>query len=377
MQFNNRVNSILKERKISLFMPSLNGGGAQRVMVNIANGMVKRGLNVDLVLAKASGEYLNQIEPGVHIIDLNSSRVIKSFFKLSNYIRREKPYILFSALEHANICSIFSNIFAGYICPVVVCVHSSYSRNSKSIVNKILYQLLAKLFYRFSHAVVTVSKGSAQDLINICNIPEGKIKVIYNPVITRSMHEKSKVEVNHKWFTENSIPIILSVGRLEYPKDFSSLIYAFAEVRKKTASRLLILGEGKDRQKLELLIDKLGLCDDVEMPGFVDNPYKFMSRSSVFVLSSESEALPTVLIEAMALGCPVIATDCPNGPREILEDGKYGKLVPVGDVPALANEILSAINSAGKRLMNRSDSSEHIECYTLDSALDKYLELIK
>jgi len=377
MKLNDKVNNLLIGRKVALFMPSLNGGGAQRVMVNIANGMVSRGLNVDLVLSNATGEFLNHIEPGVRIVNLNSKRVIKSFLKLSLYLRKENPYIIYSALEHANICALFSNILAGCICKVVVCVHSSYSRPSKSIINKILFKFLVKIFYRFSHAVVVVSKGSAKDLINICRILEKKIKVIYNPVITKSMYYKSQVELNHKWFTDNSVPIILSVGRLEYPKDFSSLIYAFFEVRKKVKSRLLILGDGKDRQKLELLIKNLGLCDVVEMPGFVDNPYKFMSRSSVFVLSSESEALPTVLIEAMALGCPIIATDCPNGPREILKDGKYGKLVPVGDVSALANEILSEIISSKKRLNEQIVTSEHIECYTLDSALDKYLELIK
>jgi glycosyltransferase involved in cell wall biosynthesis len=192
---------------------------------------------------------------------------------------------------------------------------------------------------------VTVSEAAGKDLIEVTGIAEEKVRTIYNPVVTENLKEKAREPVGHAWFQDDAPPIVLGAGRLEEQKDFETLIRAFSRVRRDTEARLVILGKGSLKHSLKRLAGSLGVGDDVWLPGFVDNPFKFMARSSVFALSSRFEGLPGVLIQAMATGCPVVSTDCPSGPREILKDGKYGPLVPVGDVEALADGIRNVLGN--------------------------------
>ena len=204
---------------------------------------------------------------------------------------------------------------------------------------------LMKIFYPRADGVVAVSKGVADDLAVVIGLPRERITVIYNPVVTPELLQKAQEPIDHPWFHPGEPPVILGVGRLTKQKDFPTLIQAFALVRKERPARLIILGEGEDRYELEELIRKLGIASDVDMPGFVDNPYKYMAYSTVFVLSSAWEGLPTVLIEAMACGCPVVSTNCHSGPAEILENGKYGKLVAVGDAAGLAEAMVGTLDA--------------------------------
>jgi glycosyltransferase involved in cell wall biosynthesis len=201
--------------------------------------------------------------------------------------------------------------------------------------------MLEHYFYPWADAIVAVSKGVADDLARVARLPRDRIKVIYNPVVTEALFRKAEEPLEHPWFLSGCPPVILGVGRLTAAKDFPTLIRAFARVRESQLARLLILGEGEKRDSLEKLVRELRLERDVSMPGFMDNPYAYMRKSSIFVLSSCWEGLPNVLIEAMACGCQVISTNCPSGPEEILRGGHYGKLVPVGDAEALAKAILA------------------------------------
>jgi glycosyltransferase involved in cell wall biosynthesis len=231
--------------------------------------------------------------------------------------------------------------------------------------------LLVRAFYPKADKIICVSNGVAQELINKYHLPKSKIQVIYNPVVAQDMFKKAEEPLDHPWFQPGQPPIILGVGRLTAQKDFETLIKAFALVRNKTETRLMILGEGPERTKLEQFVKQLGLENDVSMPGFVDNPYKYMKRSSVFVLSSRWEGLPTVLVEALALGLPVVSTDCPSGPAEILENGKWGRLVPVGAPKALADAILAAMND------ERGKGVERAKEFSLDKIVNQYVALIK
>ncbi|NLO89188.1 MAG: glycosyltransferase, partial [Clostridia bacterium] len=188
-------------------------------------------------------------------------------------------------------------------------------------------------------AVVAVSQGVADDLVKTTGLMRELIKVIYNPIVTPELLEKAKESIGHPWFKPGQPPVILSAGRLTAAKDFPTLIHAFARVRAERLARLMILGEGEERPNLESLVRELGLESDVSMPEFVENPYAYMARAAVFVLSSAWEGFGNVLVEAMAVGTPVVSTDCPSGPAEILEGGKWGKLVPVGDVEKLAKAL--------------------------------------
>lgn len=198
---------------------------------------------------------------------------------------------------------------------------------------------LYRRFYAGADAVIAVSREAASDLTERLRLSPGQVRMIYNPVITPALFEQAKEAVEHPWFAPGQPPVVLSAGRLCEQKDFPTLLRAFAQVRAHTRSRLVILGEGPERLSLERMASDLGLRASVLLPGFVANPYAYMARAATYVLSSKWEGLPTVLIEALACGAPVVSTDCPSGPREILQDGKYGRLVPVGDADALAQAI--------------------------------------
>jgi len=354
--------------KIALFLPSLRGGGAERVMVNLARGFYDQGINVDLVLAKAEGPYLSEVPARVRVIDLHSSRVLFSLPGLVRYLRRERPQAILSAMDHANIVAIWARKLSGVPCRVVVSVHSTLSRALMNIPNLRGYLMpnLIRIFYPLADTVVAVSNGVADDFANITGLQRERIQVIYNPVVTPEILEKAEEALNHPWFAPGEPPVILSVGRLTKAKDYPTLIRAFALVHRERPARLMILGEGEERPKLEALIQELGLDDDVSLPGFVDNPYAYMARAAVFVLSSAWEGLPTVLIEAMAVGTPVIATDCPSGPREIASLTNACTLVAVGDSVTLSRSIIECIEKGCKKIYI------NLEPFTLLHAINTY-----
>ena len=363
--------------KIALFLPSLRGGGAERVMVNLARGFVERGLRVDLVLAKAEGPYLSQVPKEVRVVDLGARRVLYSLPGLVRYLRRERPQAMLSALNHANIVAIWAKLLARVQTNLVVAEHNTLSRSTQnaSSVRVKLLPFLIKTFYPYADAVVAVSRGVAEDLVTTTKLPMEKIKVIYNPVITPELFAKAEEPLDHPWFRPGEPPVVLGVGRLTQQKDFPTLIRAFALVRKERPARLMILGEGEERPKLEALVRELRLEEDVVLPGFVDNPYKYMKRAAVFVLSSKWEGLPTALIEALALGIRVVATNCPSGPEEVLEGGKWGRLVPVGDPAGLAQAILDRLNNA--RSGNTSGQVEYaIQRFSLEKIVQTYCDIL-
>ena len=240
--------------------------------------------------------------------------------------------------------AITANELSGATTRVAVSVHTTLSEAVPNVGNLRgrLVRYCVQLFYPLAYAVVAVSQGVAEDLICTTRIPESKVRVIYNPVVTPELFVRASEPLDHPWFIPGEPPVVLGVGSLRGAKDFATLIRAFALLRKEYPARLIILGEGQERPQLEALVRELGIEEDVILPGFDENPYNYMKQARVFVLSSQREGLPTVLIEAMALGTPVVSTDCPNGPREILEGGKWGTLVPRGNPEELAKAILAS-----------------------------------
>ena len=216
-----------------------------------------------------------------------------------------------------------------------------------------------------------MSQGVAEDLVRI-GLPSDKIKVIYNPIFTPALLEKAQQPLAHPWFSSNQPPVILGVGRLEKQKDFPTLIRAFAQVQQQRPFRLIILGEGPQRSQLEALVQEMGLMANVDMPGFVVNPYAYMNQSAVCVLSSAWEGFGNVLVEAMATGTPVVSTNCESGPAEILANGQYGKLVAVGDVEGMAEAIANTLNNPPNSQTLRQRAME----FSQERALAKYLEVL-
>ncbi len=261
--------------RIALFLPSLEGGGAERVMVNLAEGFLAEGRQVDLVLVKAEGTYLEKVPEQVRIIDLKCARVVTSLFRLTGYLRKEKPDALLSAMDHANVIAILAKQFSGATTRIAVSVHSTLSievEKAQSWRGKIMPWFINKT-YQKADAIIAVSTGVAEDLSQTTRLHLSAIKVIYNPVVTPELEKKKHEALNHPWFKEKQPPVLLAVGRLSEQKDFPNLIKAFAIIRQQRECRLLILGEGGQRKQLEALIDRLELQNDVQMPGFVENPY--------------------------------------------------------------------------------------------------------
>ena len=361
-------------RPIAFFLPSLYGGGAERVTVNLAQGMTERGLRVDLVVAAAEGAFLQQLPEGVRLVDLRAHRVLASLGPLARYLRQEQPRVLVSAMSHANVVALWAARLARRGTPVIVTVHNTMSQSAaeQGRLAKGLWPHLLRVFYPWAASVVVVSRAAAADLARTSGLPPGRVEVVYNPVITPGMLAVARQSPDHPWLAPGEPPAILGVGRLTRQKDFPTLIRAFAELRRQRAARLIILGEGEDRPALEMLIGELGLSGDVALPGFRENVIAYMAASALFVLSSAWEGLPTVLIEALAVGTRVVSTDCPSGPREILQDGRLGALVPVGDPSALASAMLDALERPPGRV-----PPDALIPFTRDAAVDHYLRLIE
>lgn len=360
---------------IALFLPSLDGGGAERVTVNLARGFVERGHRVDLVLVTRRGPFLEAVPAAVRVVDLGAGRVVRALGPLTRYLESARPDVLISALDHANLIALWAARRARCRARVIVVVHTTMSRtisNPGAWTDRLILPPLIRRFYRYAHAVVAVSAGAGADLKQFLGTRVRSVHVIPNPVVMPDLVARANAGTPHEWLTDHGLPVLLGVGRLWHQKDFVTLLRAFHAAGLQRRARLLILGDGPLRADLERLVRELGLDDCVALPGFVPDPYASMTRASAFVLSSVFEALPTVLIEAMALGTPVISTDCPSGPAEILENGRWGTLVPVGDVAALAAALEEAVESAPKR---REIPSEVLSAYTLDTAIRRYLDL--
>jgi len=342
--------------------------------VNLANEFSNMGHIVEIVLSKAEGPYLSLVNSSVNVVNLGSDRVLTSLFPLMFYLKKFKPDIVLSAIEHANLAAIVSNIMAGNISCVYIGIHTTVSKDllKDKFFRRKIFSIAMKILYPIAKGIIAVSDGVKKDLEKVLDNNNVKINVIYNPVITPEILELSEEPCHHQWFNQKKIPVILGVGRLSKEKDFQRLIKACHLIMKKYNIYLVILGEGEERKSLEALVGQLGICNFVWLPGFVQNPYPYLRRASVFVLSSQYEGLPTVLIEALAVGTPVVSTDCPNGPREILEGGKFGELVTLENVESLACSIEKAITKERVKV-----NEDDLKKYSSGCAALNYLKVFE
>ncbi|MEQ8752502.1 MAG: glycosyltransferase [Coleofasciculus sp. G1-WW12-02] len=358
--------------RIAVYLRMLSGGGAERVMVNLTSGFVERGVKVDLVLNIVEGPYLAQVPSEVRIVDLKDPRLLSGLPKLARYLRQEQPVALLSALHYNNEIAIWAKRLAGVSTRVVVSERNTLSIHARHQKDSERWSpILARLFYPWADGIVAVSHGVANDLSKVTGLSQSRIRVIYNPVNTSEVLKKAKEPVEHPWFAKGEPPVILGLGRLNKQKNFSTLIRAFSQVQQVQPCRLVIVGRGPERQKLNNLVRELGLEEDVTMVGFSDNPYAYMAQAKVFVLSSAWEGLPNVLIEAMVVGTPVISTNCPSGPVEILDNGKYGLLVPLGDIETMTKALLGVLSGDSKSVV-----PAWLEQFTLESATEQYLDVL-
>lgn len=391
---------------VAFYLPDLEGGGVQRIVLKIAQAIADRGYWVDLVVCKPDGELDFLLSDKLHLHVLRRSHCLSAqrlvlradakmaylapriFFgrryrsetlpylpALARYLASCRPAVLFSATPFLNIEAVLARRLAGVPVRVVVSEHSHFSVRVPKIQRRARLLVPAmRRAYQQADGIIAVSRGVAEDLVRTLGMPSERVEVVYNPVVGADLFQRMQEPVDHPWFCDRTTPLVVAVGRLARQKDYPTLLRAFARLRRDHPVRLAILGGGKMkvRKRLEDLAESLGLASEVAFLGFQPNPLPYIAQADLLVLSSLWEGLPNVLIEALACGTPVVSTDCPSGPAEILEEGRYGRLVPVGDVEALARAMAEVLDDPPRREFLQARARDFDQA----RAIDTYLSIL-
>ncbi len=356
--------------RIALTLPSLAGGGAQRIFADLARGLLDRSVDVDLVLVRGEGPRRDSVPPGAEVVVLGGDRVSRAVPRLARYLRSRRPDVVVPAIWHMSVGALVAARFTRPRVPVVVTHHNHLTVAARCGPGgkEALVPWLARAAYPWADRVVAVSEGVAEDLAAAARLPRSRIDVVYNPVDFDRIARAGAEPVAHSWLAAKAGPVLVAAGRLTPQKDFATLLRAVALL---DGVRLVVLGEGELRAPLGRLAHDLGIADRVAFPGFASNPYPAYRAADAFVLSSRWEGLPTVLVEALSLGTPVVATDCPSGPAEILAGGRWGRLVPPGDPEALAAGISATLAEC-----RRPTAPEALEPFRLETVSARWADLL-
>lgn len=355
---------------LAFFAHDLRGGGAERAVVRLVNAMARRDVLIDLVLVKKEGAFLQELDARVRLVSLPGRRTATSFIGLKRYLNEAKPAALISAMTHINISSVIARMLSKHKPKLILVEHNQFDRNfalKKGLV-RLAYKAVPFL-YRQADVIAGVSEGVRESIADVIGVPPEHLSVLYNPVVTPELTEQSLEKPDHMWLENRDRPVILAVGRLSKSKNYPLLLDAFSLLVQNVAARLIILGEGELRDTLVAQANALGIIDRVDFAGFRQNPFSYMSSCNVFVMSSDWEGHPTVMLEAMACGAPIVSTDCRSGPSEILAGGKFGRLVPTGDARALASALEATIANPGRAEPRIARANE----FNDNASVDAYL----
>lgn len=397
---------------VLFFLYNLAGGGLEKKFLRLATMLSERGRHIGIAVCVREGDLAERVADSISVIELESvpmwraryaalqadlsalpalmrpmlltrkpPRVLRFLPSLAQLLQRQSPRSLFTAMPHNNIVAVLAQRLSGANTRIVLSEINSVRdklESSREWMSRFVQPLMSREYGR-ADAIIAVSDGVATDLAAFTGLARDRITTVYNPTVTPEIFEKAKEPLNHPWFGPGEPPVILGVGRYHPNKDFPSLIRAFAKVRTDRPVRLVILGDaatGKKRDRyigdIDALVADLGIKDDIDFPGFTINPYRYMSRAGVFVLSSLREGFPNVLVEAMASGCPVVATNCPHGPPEILANGTFGRIVPMRDVDKMAEAISQTLDAPIPAERMRERALE----FTADRALERYERIL-
>lgn len=391
----------MKSRHLAFFLNTLPLGGAERTFVQLARALAARGHRVDLVVTRKKGALLREVPASVRIVELGKASrfgimpallhltalspsdmlallrhrlpgVARALPQMQRYLREEQPDALLATLANNNLLALWAARLARSDTRILIREANTLSLDNAAGSEPFdkLVPALVRRWYPSADAIICVSTGVADDLAQNFGIPRQRLTTIFNPVDSDRVTRLAAEPVDHSWFAPGCPPVLLSVGRLERQKDYATLLQALVVVRSRREVRLLILGEGSERESLQHLVTSLGLEGAVCMPGLHANPYAFMAKAALFVLSSAWEGFPNVLLEALACGALIVATDCPSGTAELLDGGRFGRLVPVGDPEALARAILESLELPQAREHAVSRAAE----FELEKTVDRYLE---
>jgi glycosyltransferase involved in cell wall biosynthesis len=354
-----------------MYLPAMDGGGAEMVFALLTRAFIARGHRVDLVLNAARGPTLAHIDPATNVVDLGASRSLAALPRLARYLRNARPAALLSALEISNVIAVWARAMSQTSTRAVVSVHAIASvalARNRRWQYRYLKPVMSRA-YGQADAIVAVSDGVADDLAALTGLPRDTITRIYNP-LPPNIQALAEQDAAVTW-CRTDMPTVLAVGRLVPEKDFETLLRAFARLRDRRRVQLVILGDGPEKQRLSALVRSLDLENDVQFPGYVANPYAHMRKASVLAVSSIAEGFGNVIVESLACGTPVVSTRCPGGPAEILGHGRYGTLVPVGDVAALSSALEQSLDAP-----HRDDLPQRAAEFRLDRIAGEYLEAL-
>lgn len=363
----------MKVRRVAFHFTDLSSGGVEKMRLALSRELIRLGYDVDLVVCRASGEYRDQVPAGVRLVDLKAKRARNSLFPLIRYLRDERPDVLVSSMGIPNIVSLIAGMLTRKRTPIYVTQHNALTSQARS--KRDFQQALVPVFYRMllprADGVLAVSSGVADDMAKATGFPRENITVLYNPAYPQEL-EKALAEAFDQPFFEQGEPVVVAVGRLIEQKAFDNLIDAIALVNTQRSVRLAILGVGPLRKSLEEQVKKLDLQSKVHFYGFQANPLIFMKHAALVAMSSRYEGFGNVLVEALACETPTVSTDCPSGPSEVLADGLYGLLVPVGDVNAISQAILKTLSSDIDRISLANRAQE----FSAEAVTQRYLAAI-
>lgn len=364
--------------KISIVLHDLRGGGAEKMMVRLANQLAEKGDNVEMILLTAGGVNKPFLSELVTLVELNSARTLSAFAPLRKHLKASNPDGILAALTHVNVITSVVCASLGWLSRLSVSERNTFSLDRKvnsGLVMKTTYAI-APFIYRFiPNPVIAVSKGVADDLVACSVVRQKDVCTASNPVITQETRHAATQNAKHPWLMNKTGNVVVAVGRLSDQKGFDMLIDAFANVAKETDARLVIFGEGELRPELQHKIEQHHISQSVDLAGYTDNPIAEIKQADLFVLSSRFEGSPNVLVEAMSVGCKVVAFDCPSGPLEILDGGSVAPLVEYKNVSALAQAMATELASENTP-DNRNRITDAVTRFSAENSANEYRQLI-
>jgi glycosyltransferase involved in cell wall biosynthesis len=359
--------------EIAFYLPNLEGGGAERAIVTVANQLAAGGIRIELVVGNAVGPYLAEITPAVSFVEIGASSKLGSIVGLLKYLRSRKPPCIMSALDLPNLQLIAAAKLARYRGRLLISQRATIgpAYDDISPLHRQAYLTAIRFAYPLADMIISNSRAAATELHEKFGLAKDRIITIQNQIDAKQVTRLSREPLDDSWMAGGGAATIISVGSLTQRKDMGTLIRALAVVRQTRDVRLVILGEGQERSPLEELTGRLGLQRAVYLPGFDANPYRWMKQSDMLVSASRAEGFPNVIVEALALGMKVIATDCPGDTADILGYGRWGRIVPVGDAAALAKAILESLDDTSP-----SEGRKRVADFAPEKTINAYLRAL-
>lgn len=360
-------------KRLAILVSYSGAGGVERV-VNLLSSELARYVGVDIVAIKFRGPHADHLPANVRLVRLRAQHAATAIGEVAAYVARERPDVLLAAKDRAARTAVQACRRAGTATRVWLQIHSNMSQSlaQRSAPERWLRRRAMHRLYPLADGIVAVSAGVRDDLVNRFGLDPKRVHIVHNPAIPADLTQRAAEPIPHPWLADKPCPVVMGMGRLTAQKDFTTLVRAFALLQVHAPTRLIVLGDGRNRAELERLVASLRIEDRVHFAGYQENPYAWLAHADLFVLSSRWEGFGNALAEALALGVPSVATDCPSGPREILAGGRYGPLVPVGDAGAMAEAMRATLHSP----LPPGTLCAAVDEYRAESSARRYLQLL-